>query len=125
MDNLAGRVIKTYELREQLGAGGFGAVYRAYQPAVNREVAIKVILPEYANHPDFIYRFEAEAQVIARLEHPYIVPLYDYWREPDGAYLVMRWLRTSLRAQLKNRPRTAEDTARFLYSISPARASPH
>src|SRR5258708_28473612 len=80
MDNLAGRVIKTYELREQLGAGGFGAVYRAYQPAVNREVAIKVILPEDANHPDFIYRFEAEAQVIARLEHPYILPLYDYCR---------------------------------------------
>ena len=93
MENIIDRVIKGYELRQLLGEGGFGAVYRAYQPAVGREVAVKVILPEYANHPDFIRRFETEAQVVARLEHPFIVPLYDYWREPNGAYLVMRMLR--------------------------------
>ena len=67
--------------------------YRAYQPAVGREVAIKVIRPELANDPNFIRRFEAEAQVVARLEHPHIVPLYDYWREPDAAYLVMRLMK--------------------------------
>lgn len=87
------RPIRGYELRQRIGTGGFGEVYRAYQPAVSREVAIKVILPEYANRPDFIRRFETEAQLVARLEHLHIVPLYDYWREPDGAYLVMRWLR--------------------------------
>jgi WD40 repeat protein len=87
------QVVKGYELREQLGEGGYGVVYRAYQPLVGRDVAVKIILPQYANHPDFIRRFESEAQLVARLEHPYIVPLYDYWREPDGAYLVMRWLR--------------------------------
>ena len=92
-ENLSGREVRGYELRERLGSGGFGAVYRAYQPCIGRDVAIKIILPQYANHPDFIRRFEAEAQLVARLEHPYIVPLYDYWREPDGAYLVMRWLR--------------------------------
>ncbi len=48
--------------------GGLGVVYRAVQPLVEREVAIKVILPQYANHPDFIRRFEAEAQLVARLE---------------------------------------------------------
>src|SRR5215207_8168411 len=93
MTDLTGQSIKGYELREQIGAGGYGAVYRAIQSAVGREVAIKIILPEYANHLDFIRRFEAEAQLVARLEHPHIVPLYDYWRGPDGAYLVMRWLR--------------------------------
>ncbi len=92
MDDLSGQTIKGYEIHER-SAGGFGAVYRAYQPIVDREVAIKVILPQYANHPDFIRRFEIEAQLIARLEHLHIVPLYDYWREPDGAYLVMRYLR--------------------------------
>ena len=65
-------------------------VYRAYQPIVGREVAIKVIRPELANDPAFIRRFEAEAQLVAGLEHPHIVPLYDYWREPGAAYLVMR-----------------------------------
>src|SRR5215471_15753221 len=100
MDAYINRTIKGYELREQIGAGGFGAVYRAYQPSVGREVAIKVILPERANQPEFIRRFEVEAQLIARLEHPHIVPLYDYWRDPDGAFLVMRWLANSLRGEL-------------------------
>src|SRR5574341_698391 len=93
MEDLTHHVIKGYELRELVGTGGFGAVYRAYQTQVEREVALKIILPDFANHPDFIRRFEAEAQMVARLEHFHIVPLYDYWREPDGAYLVMRWLR--------------------------------
>ncbi len=74
-------------------------MYRAHQPAVNRDVAIKVILPKFANDPDFVRRFETEAQLIARLEHIHIVPLYDYWREPDNAYLVMRWLRGGNLAQ--------------------------
>ena len=68
-------------------------MYRAFQPAVGREVAIKVIRPELANDPDFIRRFQADAQSVARLEHPHIVPLYDYWREPDAAYLVMRLIK--------------------------------
>ena len=93
MDNLTGQVIKTYELKELIGEGGFGAVYRAHQQFIGREVAIKIILPKHANQPEFIRRFETEAQLVARLEHPHIVPLYDYWREPSGAYLVMRWLR--------------------------------
>ena len=73
--------------------GASATAYRAYQPAVGREVAIKVIRPELANDPAFIRRFQAEAQVVATLEHPHIVPLYDYWREPDAAYLVMRLMR--------------------------------
>jgi serine/threonine protein kinase len=67
-------------------------VYRATQPQIGREVAIKAVAPELANHPDFVRRFEREAQIVAKLEHPHIVPLYDYWREPDAAYLVMRFL---------------------------------
>ena len=60
------------------------------QPSVERDVAIKVIRAELANRPEFVRRFEAEAHLVARLEHPHIVPLYDFWREPGSAYLVMR-----------------------------------
>lgn len=93
MDNLQGTLLKGYKLEERIGSGGFGAVYRAKQTTIEREVAVKIILPGYANNPDFIRRFEAEAQLVARLEHPHITPLIDYWRDPDGAYLVMRYLR--------------------------------
>lgn len=85
--------IRSYELVELIGKGGFGEVYRAYQPTVGREVAIKVIMRRHANEPDFIRNFESEAKMVARLEHPYVVPLFDYWREPTGAYIVMRYLR--------------------------------
>jgi WD40 repeat protein/serine/threonine protein kinase/DNA-binding XRE family transcriptional regulator len=102
LEDLSGRAIRGFNLGERLGAGGYGVVYRAVQPLVEREVAIKIILPQYANHPDFIRRFEAEAQLVARLEHPHIVPLYDYWREPGVAYLVMRLLRGGSLAGLLN-----------------------
>ncbi|MEQ9032326.1 MAG: protein kinase [Aggregatilineales bacterium] len=93
MQITTGQQIKGYELHDRIAAGGFGAVYRAFQSTVGREVAVKIILHSLANKPEFIRRFEAEAQLIARLEHMNIVPLYDYWRDPDGAYLVMRYLR--------------------------------
>ncbi len=123
---LTGQVIRGYELREQVGAGGFGAVYLAYQAAVDREVAIKIIRPKFANHPDFIRRFEAEAHLIARLEHPHIVPLYDYWREPDGAYLIMRWLRGgSLRGSLVNGAWSVEAAAWLLDQLAAALTIAH
>lgn len=88
-----GQVLGSYRIEEMIGTGGFGAVYRARQEAVEREVAVKIIWPAFASHPNFIRKFEAEAQLVAGLEHPYIVPLYDYWRDPNGAYIVMRYLR--------------------------------
>ena len=91
--DLDGQPLRGYRLLEQVGEGAFGVVYRAIQPQVGREVAIKAVHPELANHPDFVRRFDHEAQIVARLEHPHVVPLYDYWREPDAAYLVMRFLR--------------------------------
>ena len=119
-------IIRGYELREEIGVGAFGAVYKAYQPVVGREVAVKIILPQYANQPEFIRRFEAEAQIVARLEHPHIVPLYDYWRDPDGAYLVMRWLRGgSLQAALANGPLSLDSAVTIIEQISAALSAAH
>jgi WD40 repeat protein/serine/threonine protein kinase/DNA-binding winged helix-turn-helix (wHTH) protein len=82
-----------YKLLGRLGQGASGVVWRARQPSVGREVAVKAIQPEYANRPEFVRRFEAEAQLVASLEHPHIVPLYDFWRDPGGAYLAMPLMR--------------------------------
>ncbi|MEJ2305271.1 MAG: protein kinase, partial [Anaerolineales bacterium] len=115
-----------YKLLEQIGAGSFGAVYRAHHPEVGRQVAIKVILPQYANDPEFIRRFETEAQIVARLEHPHIVPLYDYWREPDSAYLVMRYLRGgSLASLLEQGPLDLEAVLTLIDQLAAALGAAH
>lgn len=126
MDNLSGQTIKGFHLLERVGAGGFGAVYRARQTVVDREVAVKIILPVYADQPEFIRRFEIEAQTIARLEHPHIIPIYDFWRDSSGAYLIMRWMRGgSLGNALKHGPYTIEDTARLIDQIASALTLAH
>jgi WD40 repeat protein/serine/threonine protein kinase/DNA-binding SARP family transcriptional activator len=118
--------VRGYELCEQIGAGRYGIVYRAKQLGVGRNVAVKIIQPKYANRPEFIRRFEAEAQLVARLENPYIVPLYDYWREPDGAFLVMRWLRGgSLQDALKDGPVEVETAVSIIDQIASALHAAH
>lgn len=118
--------VKGYELYEELGKGGFGMVYRAHQPLIGREVAIKVILPLYANQPSFIRSFESEAQLIARLEHPHIVPLFDYWRDNEGAYLVMRYLRGgSLRERIQQHRLQPDQTSRIVLQMASALALAH
>lgn len=87
------KTARSYQLGERIGSGSFAVVYRGRQPMVDRDVAVKMIRADLADQPDFISRFESEAQLVARLEHPHIVPLYDFWREPGAAYLVMRLLR--------------------------------
>lgn len=114
-----------YQLHEQIGSGGFATVYRATQPGVSREVAIKVIAPRLANQPEFIRRFEAEARLVARLEHPHIVPLYDYWREHAGAYLVMRYMRGGSVQAALTAPWPLERCTRVLEDVGPALAFAH
>ena len=123
---LNGTSIKGYELLERIGTGGFGAVYRALQSSINREVAIKIILPGWANNPEFVRRFETEAQVIAQLEHPHIVPLYDYWRDTTGAFMVMRYLRGgSVQDALREGPYDLESASRLVDQIASALALAH
>lgn len=117
---------KNLTIIEQIGQGGSGAVYQAHQAILDREVAVKVILPTFANHPDFIRNFELEAQLIARLEHPHIVPLYDFWRDPDGAYLVMRYLRGgSLKKRLEQGALSFEEVDRVLEQLTNALTAAH
>jgi len=82
-----------YKNLSLLGAGGMGAVYRAYDPSLDRTVALKLVLlqPGHSDHnPDYLIRFEREAKAIARLSHPHIVQVYDFGRDEAGnPYFVM------------------------------------
>ena len=124
--DLKGEPLRGYRLLEQVGEGAFGVVHRAIQPQIGREVAIKAIHPQLANHPDFVRRFEHEAQIVARLEHPHIVPLYDYWREPGGAFLVMRFLRGgSVEDLIELGPLAPDRAAAILDQTAAALAAAH
>lgn len=90
--NLSGQTLGQYELKELIGRGGMGAVYRGYQPALDRSVAIKVMSLSVVNEPGYAERFNREAKIVASLEHPQIVPLYDYGISGDVSYVVMRLL---------------------------------
>ena len=121
-----GRPLRGYRLLDELGSGAFSVVWRAVQPSVKREVAIKQIRPELASRPDFIRRFEVEAQLVARIEHPHIVPLIDFWRDPDSAYLVMRWLGGgTLEERLDAGPLTLEETLALATEIGSALTVAH
>lgn len=110
-----------YVLGEPIGSGAFSTVWRARQSSLDRDVAIKEIRPELADRPSFIRRFETEAQLVARLEHPNAVPVHDYWREPGAAYVVMRLLRGgSLVDRLERGPLPAVELMRLAEQVGGA-----
>ncbi len=122
----AGRPLRGYRLLEEIGSGAFAKVWRGTQPSVDREVAVKEIRSDLATQPEFIRRFEAEAHLVARIEHPYIVPLIDYWRDPDSAYLVMRWLKGgTLERRLDDGPLSVSETVRLARQIGGALSAAH
>jgi WD40 repeat protein/DNA-binding SARP family transcriptional activator len=85
--------LRGYRLGERLGTGRDGTVYAARLPGVDRDIAIRVVPEDLANDPGFVRSFDADARRVAALRHPAVVPLYDWWREPGAAYVVMRRLR--------------------------------
>ncbi len=122
----SGRPLRGYRLVEEAGVGAFAIVWRAIQPSVNRQVAIKQIRSELASQPEFIRRFEAEAHLVARIEHPHIVPLIDFWRDPDSAYLVMRWLSGgTLEQRLDDGPLSLAETLILAHQIGGALTAAH
>lgn len=93
MMDLSGQRIGQYELGEQIGIGGMATVYCATQTSIGRQVAVKVLHRSLMEQdPTFLARFCNEVQIIAHLQHPYIVPVYDYGEFDEQPYLVMAYL---------------------------------
>jgi tRNA A-37 threonylcarbamoyl transferase component Bud32 len=80
------------EIQECLGRGGMGAVYKARQPRLDRFVALKILAPEKQNDPQFAERFEREARVLAKLNHPNIVSVFDFGEVQGRFYLLMEFV---------------------------------
>ena len=92
-----------YVLKDKIGAGGMATVFRAQDQTLDRVVAVKIMLPQYASDPNFAARFKQEAQAAAGLQSPYIVGVYDWGKEQNTYYIVMEYLRgTDLKTGIKN-----------------------
>src|SRR4029453_13356449 len=91
MGDLAGHNLGPYRILEQIGLGGMATVYKAYHAAMDRYVAVKGLPQHLARDPSFRARFQREARTIARLEHRYILPVYDVGEDEGIPYLVMRY----------------------------------
>jgi serine/threonine protein kinase len=81
-----------YEIRQEIGRGGMATVYLAYDPRFRRTVALKALPRQFTHDPMFRTRFEREAQTIAALEHPAIVPVHDFGEENGQPFIVMRYM---------------------------------
>ncbi len=92
MEDLTGKQLGQYQIVSQLGKGGMATVYKAFQPSMERYVAVKLLPRDFAEDPQFVKRFKHEAKAIAQLQHPNILPVYDF-SEADGyTYIVMPFI---------------------------------
>jgi DNA-binding SARP family transcriptional activator/WD40 repeat protein len=123
---LRGEPLRGYRLLEQTGTSPVGTRFRAIQPRMERDVEIEVVREEVAGSESFVERFEREARAVASLEHPHILPLYDYWREPGRAYVVTRYVRgPTLDAHLERERPTVETALTILGQVAAALAFAH
>ncbi len=104
MSDLIGKTLGKYRIVARLGRGGMAEVFKAYQPGLDRYVAIKVMHSHLSDDEDFIGRFRREAAAVANLRHPNIVQVYDFDVENDLYYMVMEFVEgPTLKAELKER----------------------
>src|SRR5437762_11891166 len=89
---LSGRTLGQYEIGRLLGEGGMAQVYLARQTSIGRTVAIKIMPSHTMRDPDFVERFNREVQVIAGLQHPRVLPVYDFGQIDNRPYIVMAYL---------------------------------
>ncbi len=100
---MIGKKLRAYEITEEIGSGGMATVYRAYQPSMDRHVAVKVIRSSILHDPSLRERFQREARLIARLEHPHLLPVYDFDSDHEPPYIVMRYLEGGTLKQVQQR----------------------
>ncbi|HEX2912930.1 MAG TPA: protein kinase [Chloroflexia bacterium] len=114
------RRIGQYELRKVLGKGGMATVWLAYQPSLDREVAIKLMASQFTEDSDFIKRFNQEARSIARLRHPNILAVYEYGQEEGVPYLVTELLEGGTLRERMMKPLDLRAASRIITQVADA-----
>ena len=105
MEDLIGKQFGQYQIVEPLGEGGMAAVYKGYQPAMERFVAVKVLPRQMASSDEFLTRFRREAKLLAQLQHPHILPVFDYGEADGYPYIIMPFVHSGTLTELLTRGR--------------------
>ena len=121
-----GENVGQYRITAQLGQGGMATVYKAYHPSLDRYVAIKVLHPAFKEDTTFLARFQREARVLAKVEHPNIVPIYDFAQHDGQPYLVMKFIEgETLKARLARGPLKVGEALKVVDAVGSALAYAH
>jgi serine/threonine protein kinase len=120
MQDLSGQNLGQYRIIEPIGKGGMASVFKAYQPALDRYVAVKVLPPYYAHEAGFSERFEREAKAVAQLTHHHILPIYDYGQESNLSYIVMQYVEGGTLENMMGKPMPLDEMVRYTGEIASA-----
>jgi len=125
--DLVGHVVGAYHIISLLGRGGTAEVYKAFHPALKREVALKVLLQEVSHDADWVRRFRQEAELLGRLDHPHILPIYDAGEHEGRPFLVMKYMvdTTTLRSQLHGHPWPLNRVVKVVSQVADALDAAH
>src|SRR6185503_5400490 len=127
MDNLQpGQMLGAYRILNKIGQGGMATVYKAYQPSMDRHVEIKILPGQLADSPEFVKRFQQEARFIAKLEHPHILPVFDYGEDNGITYFVMRYFEAgTLKDKMQVGPLPIQEIDRIFTQLADALGYAH
>lgn len=113
--NLTGKSLGPFRIVERIGVGGMASVFKAYQPTLDRYVAVKVLPAYHAKDPIFVKRFKQEALSVAKLAHPNIVQIHDFGEQENITYIVMEYVESgTLKDRLKQRGLSVPEAVRFM-----------
>jgi serine/threonine protein kinase len=121
MSDLSGKTLGQYQIIKPIGQGGMARIYLGYQPSIKREVAVKVLASTLQENESFMNRFSREVELIAQLQHPQIIPVYDYGEQDGRTYIVMAYIRGgTLADRIEQAPNGLPDheTVRFIEQIA-------
>ncbi|MBN2499738.1 MAG: protein kinase [Anaerolineales bacterium] len=119
--DLIGHTLGGYQIVEQIGKGGMAMVYKAYQPSLDRDVAVKILPAYYADQDEsFLKRFKREARAIAKLRHPNILMVMDYGEQGEIPYLVMEYVPAGTLKDRLGKPLPLDEMVMLLDQIAKA-----
>jgi serine/threonine protein kinase len=114
LNMLVGKSLGQFRVAERIGSGGMAMVFKAYQPTLDRYVAIKVLPAHYARDPVFVKRFEREARSVAKLAHPNIVQIHDFGEQDNIIYIVMEYVDSGTLKDRLKRPLPVAEAVDFI-----------